>query len=366
MNFDLSDEQQVVKDLATRIFDDLATPERVRDVCADGGHDADLWQALADAGLLGLCLPETVGGVDLGSGMGMVELCLITEQQGRRVAPVPLACAVVAARCIANFLPAEAELLARFVAGESIITAALAEPGRNDPFTPGITATTVDGGLRLVGDKPAVAALSQATHVLVPARHEDANVVALVETSAEGVHIEALVTTNHESQGHLTIDTVIPAARIITDAAALDQLVWHTLVAHCAIQLGVAEGAVALAAEHVSTREQFNRPLSAFQAVSQRAADGYIMTEALRTTVLNASWQCDHGEDPRADTLAAAYWASEGTQQVVLGAQHLHGGLGADTDHPVHRQFLWGMQYASTLGNASTHLERLGRLIAHG
>ena len=74
--------------------------------------------------------------------------------------------------------------------------------------------------------------------------------------------------------------------------------------------------------------------------------------------------QCDHTTDARADILATAYWASEGTQQVVLAAQHLHAGIGADIDYPVHRHFLWGMQLATTLGSASAHLERLGEVIA--
>ena len=92
MNFDLSDEQLVVRDLAAQIFAGHAPVERVKDVeLHHGGFDRELWTELAKANLLGLCLPEEVGG----SGFGMVELCLILEQQGRRVAPVPLWATVV-------------------------------------------------------------------------------------------------------------------------------------------------------------------------------------------------------------------------------------------------------------------------------
>lgn len=360
MNFDLSEEQQVIADLATRIFEDLATPERVKAANEAGGFHDELWSALADAGIVGLSLPETVDG----SGMGLTELALVLQQQGRRVAPVPLGPAVAAARTIAGYLPAESDLLADFVAGRAVVTAALAESGRNDPLAPTVTATSTNGGVRLAGFKPAVPGLAQARAVLVPARGAAGPVLTLVNTDAPGVQIHELATTNHESQANLAVDTVVATERLITDPSALDDLVWSTVVTNCAVQLGVAEGSLALVADHVATRHQFERPLAAFQAVSQRAADCYVTIEALRSTLLNAAWQYDHGTDPFPDILAAAYWAAEGTQQVVLAGQHLHGGVGSDTDHPVHRYFLWGMQYAAALGSSSAHLERLGRLIA--
>jgi alkylation response protein AidB-like acyl-CoA dehydrogenase len=151
-----------------------------------------------------------------------------------------------------------------------------------------------------------------------------------------------------------------------SDSDGAEQVRWlfeRALTLGCATQLGVAQGALALTAEHVSQREQFGKPLSTFQAVTQRAADAYITTEALRVTTLNAAWRLSEGLDARRDVLVAAYWASEGTQQVVTACQHLHGGIGADVDYPVHRYFLWGIQTATALGSASSHLARLGQLI---
>jgi len=119
-----------------------------------------------------------------------------------------------------------------------------------------------------------------------------------------------------------------------------------------------------ITAQHVSNRVQFGKPLSAFQAVTQRAADAYITCEAMKVTTLNAAWRLAEGLDARGDVLVAAYWASEGGQQVVAAGQHLHGGIGADVDYPVHRYFLWGIQLATALGGASAQLAQLGRLIA--
>ena len=87
MDFDLTENQQALADLAERIFGDLAPTDRVAEVEAtDDRFDRNLWGALAKAGLVGMALPERDGGL----GLGLVETCLVLQQQGRRVAPVPL------------------------------------------------------------------------------------------------------------------------------------------------------------------------------------------------------------------------------------------------------------------------------------
>jgi acyl-CoA dehydrogenase len=177
-------------------------------------------------------------------------------------------------------------------------------------------------------------------------------------------------TTNHEPQAHIAFDCTIALNDIlghgtdIDNREALRSIFEHSLTALAAIQVGVAEGSLAYVSTHLSSRRQFGKPLAAFQATTQRAADGYITTEAMRVTALNAAWRLAEGFDARRDVAVAAYWASEGAQQVVTASQHLHGGIGADVDYPVHRYFLWGIQLASVLGSASSHLARLGNLIA--
>lgn len=377
MNFDLDDEQQAVHDLAAQIFAGEAPPERVRAVERDPdparqGFDRDLWQTLAGAGLLGLVLPERDGG----SGKGLVEACLLLGQQGRWVAPVPLWPTVVAAMAVAEWGTDDQRrrLLPGVGAGDTVLSSALAEPGANDVLHPSVTAMPAesDGAWRLVGWKPAVPFGCHADVVLVPARRPDGTVlIALVDLHGPGVRIEPVHTTNHEPQAHLDLDVVVEEGDVLggNGTDGLDALTWlyeRALTGLCALVLGVAEGSLALTAQHVSNRIQFGQPLSSFQAVGQRAADGYITTEAIRVTTLNAAWRLSQGLDARRDVLSAAFWATEGGQQVVLAGQHLHGGIGADVDYPVHRYFLWGSQLGTELGAASAHLARLGRLIATG
>ena len=130
--------------------------------------DRELWQALADANLLGIALPEDVGG----SGLGLVELCLLLEQQGRVVAPVPLwATVVLGALPIAEFGTAAQRdaWLPGVVAGDVFLTAALAEAGVNDVLRPQVRATRARAAGGSTGLKPSVPAAHVAARVLVPA-----------------------------------------------------------------------------------------------------------------------------------------------------------------------------------------------------
>jgi alkylation response protein AidB-like acyl-CoA dehydrogenase len=114
---------------------------------------------------------------------------------------------------------------------------------------------------------------------------------------------------------------------------------------------------------HVNTREQFGRPLATRQAVQLRAADAHMDIEAIRVTVYEAAWRRDAGLPYATHALTAAWWASEAGSRVVHTGQHLHGGAGADLDHPVHRHFLWGRQLDAYLGCGGEVLQELGELI---
>lgn len=360
MNFDLTEEQQVVRDLATQIFQEQATTERVKAAETAGGFDEALYAALARANLLGLCLPERDGGSD----MGLVELALIAQQQGHAVAPVPLVPTIATAMAIADHGSDDlrAELLPGVIDGSIILTSALAEAGANAVWSPTTTAVLTADGYHLSGYRPSVPYAPFATRIIVPARLPD-DAIALFVIDPADAAIEVAMTTDRQPVGHVTLDTDVPFSARLGDDVAHIELLQRFIVGHCAIHLGVAEGSLRLTAAHVSNRQQFGKPLSSFQAVSQRAADGYITTEALRVTTMNAAWRLSEGLPAQRDVLVAAFWASEGGQEVALAGQHLHGGIGADVDYPVHRYFQWSSQLANTLGTASSHLAVLGRAL---
>ncbi|TYB45334.1 acyl-CoA dehydrogenase family protein [Actinomadura chibensis] len=352
MDFTLGEELEAVRDLARRIFTDHATQERIRAAERSvTGLDETLWSALADAGLLGVALPEDAGGAGLGAG----GLAVLLEEQGRAVAPVPVWPAVVSALTLAGHgTPEQRELLPAFADGSQRATLALEE------FTPGeprCAAVPNGDGWVLTGTKAVVPTPYGASHVLVAARSADGPGLYLLDASAPGTSWERAETTTHDSAGHLTLDAA-PAQPLGPDA--LGAALRLARVAVAAAQVGVAEGALRLAAAHLAGREQFGRPLAAFQAVQHQLADCYIEIDALRVCLWHAVSLIAAGEDAESAVLVAKWWSDEGGLNVVHRVQHLHGGIGVDVDYPVHRHFLWGKQLSGTLGGASADLALLG------
>jgi acyl-CoA dehydrogenase len=367
MDFSLTEQQQAVQDLSAQIFEGQATGDRVKTVEATADRiDRDLWAELARANLLGIAVPEDVGG----SGLGLIELCLLLEQQGRRVAPVPLLpTLVMGALPIAEFGTAaqRSTWLPAVATGNVILTAALSEAGDGSPLRPSASAVKAGDRWRLSGSRVSVPAAHLAARVLVPARVDDGALgVFLVDPAGTGVSLARAETTNREIVGHLALDAA--PGELLGDVSSGSRLIeWlleRVLVGICALQVGVAEEAVRQTASYTSGRIQFGKPLSAFQGVALRAADSYIDTEAMRVTMWQAAWRLAVGEDAATEVEVAKWWAADAGQRIVHATQHLHGGLGADVEYPIHRYYLWGKQLEDLLGGAGYHLARLGRRLA--
>jgi len=369
MDFSFNEEQEDLKGLVEKILAGELTPERLKEAEAgEDNFDRDLWKQLAEAGVLGIAVPEAQGG----GGYGFLEAALVLEQVGKTVAPVPYyASVVLGALPIARF-GTDAQknaLLPGVVSGESILTAALAEAGA-DPLKPTTTARRDGDGWVLDGVKECVAAGPLADQVLVPASTDDGGViVAIVAANAKGVTRERQDTTSHHPEARFTLASVKVADADVLGSAAqgseiLSWLVERATAALCAITVGVCEEALRMTAEYTKTREQFGRAIATFQAVGQRAADAYIDTEAIRLTAWQAIWRLSEELPATAEVSVAKFWAAEGGQRVVHAAQHLHGGMGVDRDYPLHRYFLWAKVLELTLGGTTPQLLRLGKILA--
>ena len=370
MDFSFTDEQQALHDLAAQIFADKSTVERVVEIerRSDDRIDRDLWAALAAAQLLGVAIPEAFGGL----GFTMLELTFVLEQQGQFVAPVPLLpTLVLGAPAIAEFgTPRQRDRWLRAVVqGNAVLTAALAEPGANNVRRSSVRATPVAGGWELSGTKIAVPAAHVADAVLVPAATGDALTMFIVDPRARGVGLTRYETTARDVQCSLELSQVFVSdddvlGAVGQGAAIASWSVDRADIAGAAIALGSCEKALALTAQYTSEREQFGRPLSTNQGVAIRAADAYIDIDCMRVTMWQAAWRLAEGLPAREEIDIAKYWAAEGGQRVVHATQHLHGGMGADIDYPVHRYFLWVKQLENMFGSAPQQLARLGRSIA--
>jgi alkylation response protein AidB-like acyl-CoA dehydrogenase len=368
MDFAYSDEQQAAIDLAGQILADHCAPQKLRALELAGGprFDRALWQQLAEAGLIAAGLPEAQGG----AGLGFCVVAGIVEQLGRTAAPVPvLETTVLGGLPLATFgSPAQQEhWLPRVARGEAILTAALVEAHR-EPGDPGMRARADGKSFRLSGEKLCVPAGEIADAILVPAALEGGGVgVFLVETKAQGVSQQPLITTSRQPESLLELREA-PAevlGRLEQGPEIVAFIELRATAALCALAVGVCSEALRLTAEYTKTRKQFDQPIATFQAVGQRAADAFIDTEAVRLTALQAAWRIEAGLPAEAAVASAKYWAALGGSRVVRAAQHLHGGVGADREYPLHRYYLYARQLELTLGGATQQLRRLGRLIAN-
>jgi alkylation response protein AidB-like acyl-CoA dehydrogenase len=369
MDFALTPDQIELANLTRRIATDKVTPELLQNVeSGTDRFDGGLWKALAEAGILGISLPEDVSG----GGLGLLEQCLVLEELGRRVAPVPvLASIVLGAAPIAEFgTPDQRKQWAAPAAtGSKILTAALAEPANPDPKTPRTVAVPISGGYQLEGVKTSVPAGNLADLILVPASVEGTVVVFLVEPAEAGVKFERQRTSNRETTARFTLEGVT-----VTDSAVLgrledgpkivDWLVDRATIGLCAHQLGVIEEALAETAEYTKTRSQFGRPIATFQAVGHRCADSYIATEGARLTLWQAVWRLDAGLPASTEVEVAKFWAAEAGHQVAHAAVHLHGGMGVANEHTTHRYFVAAKQNEFMLGGATHQLLKIGDALA--
>jgi alkylation response protein AidB-like acyl-CoA dehydrogenase len=370
VDFSLSESQQEVRNLARKILEDLSRHERLVEIEASPeGIDRRVWEELARSQLLGVALPEAYGGSD----MGFFTLCVLIEEVGRAVAPVPaLPSLVMGALPVAAFGSDEQKQrwLPGVVSGSIILTAALQEAGSDEPSQPTTEARRDGGAWRLSGTRICVPAAHVAERILVPARVAGAGVgVFLIDPAAAGVELREQQVTNRERQFQLALtDAPVAAADVLAGPERGAEITrWGTdraTAAYCALQLGVAEKALRMTAAYTGERRQFDRPIGSFQAVHQRAADAFIDVEAMRLTTWQAVWKLDAGH-PADDAIAVAkFWAADGGQRAGYAAQHLHGGIGVDVDYPLHRYYLWAKQIELTLGSAPVHLARIGERLA--
>jgi len=361
MDFTRTEAAQDLSGLVATIVDSVCTPQHQRKLDdLDQRFDKTLWSKLIDADILSTAAPESVGG----GGFGVLEQTAILTPLGRQVAAVPyLESVVLGAGAIARFgsVGLQQDWAVPAVAGEKILTVALDGELGQGP----VQATASGAGFRLTGTRTQVPFGPIADAFLIPAETNSGTKIFLVSAGDAGVTVTSLETTGHGSAGEIELAGVeVGADRVVGDGDALAWLATRRAVGLTAYQLGVLERSLELTAEYARTREQFDRPIGSFQAVSQRLADDYIDIKGLRLTLEQASWRLS--EDLPADTevATAAFWAAEAGHRVAHTTVHVHGGVGIDMDHQVHRYFITAKQIEFALGGATSRLLVIGRDLA--
>lgn len=369
MDFSFNEDQNAIRELAQQIFTDRATDEFLLEFDrSDKVYDDQLWSTLAEQGLLGITIPEQFGG----TGLGFTELCLILEEQGRRVAPSPVyASLVLGVLPIAEFASdaLKQQYLSGVASGEIKLTAAIAELGMSDAFAGEVTVGknggdhwVLNGRLDCVPDGMAADA------ILVPAKNPDGTKsIFIVDSKLEGVEREAQESSLGNNEATLTLNNVSCSKLLGGEGDGDVILAWleqRADIAICALQVGVTEEALRRTAEFTTERKQFGQPIGAFQAVAMQAADAYIDVEAIRSSYWLALYKLESEQDARIETRIAKWFASDAGHRIVHRTQHLHGGMGSDLEFPIHRFFLWAKHLGFMIGGRSVQITKLGELLA--
>lgn len=359
MDFTRSEAAQDLSGLVGTIMDTVCTPDHQRALDRlDQRFDTTLWGKLADADIVGAAAPESIGG----GGYGVLEQAAILTALGRQLAAVPyLESVVLAAGALDRF--GSAELRQRWaapaVAARRVLTVALDGELGQGP----VRAAATGAGFRLTGTRTQAPFGPVADAFLVPAETDTGTKVFLV--TADEVSVTPVRTTGLNSSAEIDLTAVeVDASRLVGDADTLAWLTTRRALGLSAYQLGVLERALELTAEYARAREQFDRPIGSFQAVSQRLADGYIDVKGLRLACQQAAWRLSEDLPADLEVATAAFWAAEAGHRVAHTAVHVHGGVGIDTDHPVHRYFITAKQTEFALGGATSALRAIGRELA--
>ncbi len=306
------------------------------------GFDRAVWRRMGEMGWIGLRVPEAEGG----AGLGMAELCALTEELGAGLVPEPL----IEAAIVASLLRGPA--LVALLAGERVILPAWQE--RANSLEPVAETVLRDG--KIAGRKLFVPMAGGADAFLVAAREG----LALVERDASGV---ALATERTQDGGHfgaLTLEDAPAAAVSGRIEPALDE----AALATAAYLLGVMRGAFAMTLEYLKTRKQFGKPIGSFQALQHRAADLHIQIALTRASIEAAAAILDAADSNAARKQAAVSRAkaraAEASLLVTRQAIQLHGGIAYTDEYDVGLFLRKAMVLANLYGSAALHRARFG------
>ncbi len=348
LDLEFSAEQEMLRDTVRKVCATYSPMSVVRELEDDPvGYPVELWKQLGELDLIGLLLPEEHGG----SGMTVLEGVVLYEELGRSLAPTPhFASAVLCGGALA--LAGSAEQQARWLPGvargEVVLTPAWFEP-ENSCAPAGIEMRAVpDGdGFRLDGTKRHVPFASSAAALLVLARTGDAPGdvdLFLVDTGTAGVSLHQQLSVASDTQYQVTLDAV----RVGTDrrigAAGTGWATWDAVMHDGCILLaaqamGGAQQALDITVQYAKDRQQFDKPLGAFQALAHYLADAVTAVDGGTTLVHEAAWARAEGRPVASLAPMAKLFACRTFRDLTAMAQQLFGGIGFTVDFDIQLYF---------------------------
>ena len=330
MNFDFSEDQKFLGNEARKFLEAESTSAHVREILDDENksHHAGLWQKVIEMGWLGTAIPENQGGL----GLGMLELCVLAEEMGRALAPVPFASTAyffTEAVKLAGSEAVKAEILPEIMGGGVVGCIATSEgPGAPDPAK----LQTVFDGSKLSGRKIPVTDGDVATHAIVLAKEGSGASLVLVALQQAGVTVTPVKTLDPtRSHAEIVFDGV-EGTRLGAAGEGEDlhnQVLNRAAVLLAFEQLGGASRCLEMANQYAKERYAFGRPIGGNQAIKHKLAEMYVKNEVARSNCYYGAWalSTDAAELPEA-AAAARIAASEAFWFASKENIQTHGGMG--------------------------------------
>ena len=363
MNFDFTEDQDQLRDAVRKWVDKAYTFERRQKIEKSGGFSQDAFNEIAELGLGGLYISEDDGGL----GMGPVEGMVVMEELGRGIVLEPFAQTLICSGVLSGYAPADLKAiwLPKIASGEALVVLAYQERAaryhldkcvaKADKTTSKMAAVGVL--YVLTATKNVVSVGDKADAFLVPAMLDGKMAMFLVERSASGVTTSGYGTQNGGRAAELTLVNA-PAQLVTMDGlTALEHGVDIGIAAACAEAVGAMDKTMAITAEYMNTRKQFNAVLSSFQALRHRMADMKMQLELARSMSYYAALKLNAPAAERRSAMARAkYQLGNSMRSVGQQAVQLHGGIGVTDEYIVSHYFKHLTQLEMTFGDTLHHL----------
>lgn len=349
MNFELTEERQMLQDTLRRYLSDKYTTAKRNDILAsDAGMSADIWGELADLGVLGALFTEDQGGF---GGAGF-DLAVVFEELGRAGVVEPfLDSALMGGRLLA--MAGRDDMVESVIAGTLQLAVAHGEPGGRYDLD---HVTTIAQGGKLTGRKAVVMNAEAADHLIVSARDADEIALFLVDKDAPGLVVQGYPLLAGGRAAEVTLEGT-PGDALNIGPAAIEDVTALAIVAQTAETLGAMETATALTKDYLGTRKQFGRPIGTFQALAHRMADLLIELEQARSAVINAAGYLE--TDARDLTLSASKNLIGRVGRLVAEeAIQMHGGIAMTQEYELAHIAKRIVMADHRFGDTDYHLER--------
>jgi acyl-CoA dehydrogenase len=375
MNFALSDEQQMLQNMAAEFVKRESSLKRIRQLREDPvGFSKPLWGKMAELGWLGMTFPDAVGGL----GQGMVEMAVVMEEFGRGLMPEPMLSTVLLGGqtlLLAGTPEQQKTWLGKISEGQAFISLGYLErQSRYDPFDVGTKAKKDGASWVLSGEKVFVPDAGVADRLVVTARSRGGRrdregvELFLVDPKAKGVTLKPVPQMDNLKRFLVQLDNVrVTESDRLSGSSAVDsafeQALDRATLGLSAEMMGAMNEAFRMTVDYLKTRVQFGVRIGSFQALKHRAADEYVQTELSRSAVYYAAMCIDEKMPDSASAVSTAKARCNDAFHLVANESiQMHGGIGVTDEHDIGFFFKRARVAEATLGDSIYHRDRYARL----